>query len=383
MAQLSKLRFADCKLETCTTSERAKRSRYMEWAKTRSTARFNLATSGIPNVPMSEFPLAVEDLEITIAKGGYGYEPLLQCIAKHTGAPRECIVTTIGTSLANHLAMAAVLSPGDEVLIEEPAYGPLLDVARYLGATVKRFARRFENGFAVDPEEVARAISDRTRLIVLTNFHNPSGSLIPVETLRAIGDSARRVGARVLVDEVYLEMLFDGGAPYAFPLAEAVDNPFIVTSSLTKAYGLSGLRCGWVLAAPDVAERIWKLHDLFGSVVPHTAERMSVMAFAHLAQFRDRAAALIGANRPLLDAFLDTHDGLECFRPPFGGVVFPRLRNGDVDEFLQVLRDKYETTLVPGHFFEMPQHFRLGISCDTVTLRAGLERMSEALQMFR
>ncbi|MEP6821655.1 MAG: pyridoxal phosphate-dependent aminotransferase [Chthoniobacterales bacterium] len=364
-------------------SDRNMRSRYMEWAKTRSTARFNLATSGIPNVPMSEFPLAVEDLEITIVNGGYGYEPLLQRIAKHTGAPRECIVTTIGTSLANHLAMAAVLDPGDEVFIEEPAYGPLLDVAHYLGANVKRFTRRFESGFAVDPDEVERALTDRTRLIVLTNFHNPSGSLIPVETLRAIGESARGVGARVLVDEVYLEMLFDGGAPYAFPLAEAVDNPFIVTSSLTKAYGLSGLRCGWILAAPDLAERIWKLQDLFGSVVPHTAERMSVMAFDHLAQFRDRAARLISVNRPLLDAFLDARDELECFRPPFGGVVFPRVRNGEADEFLQLLRDKYETSLVPGHFFEMPQHCRLGISCDTPILRAGLERVSEALRVFR
>lgn len=366
-------------------SERSMRSRYMEWAKTRSTARFNLATSGVPSVPLSEFPLAVEELEITIAKGGYGYEPLLQRIARHTGAPRECIVTTIGTSLANHLAMAAVLAPGDEVLIEEPAYGPLLDVAGYLGAKVTRFVRRFEDGFAVNPEEVTRALTARTRLVVLTNFHNPSGSLIPVETLRAIGQSAQRVGARVLVDEVYLEMIFEDEAPYAFPLGDsAEDNPFIVTSSLTKAYGLSGLRCGWILAAPDLAERIWKLHDLFGSVVPHMAERMSVMAFDHLARFRAGAAALIRTNRPLLDGFLEAQsDALECFRPPFGGIVFPRLRRGEMDEFLQLLREKYETTLVPGHFFEMPQHFRLGITCDTEILRAGLERVGDALRSYR
>ena len=110
--------------------------------------------------------------------------------------------------MANHLAMAAVLSPGDEVLLEEPTYGLLLDVAQYLGASVRRVPRRFENGFALDPAEVMRALTPRTRLIVLTNFHNPSGALIPVETLRAIGESALRVGARVLVDEVYLEMLF-------------------------------------------------------------------------------------------------------------------------------------------------------------------------------
>ena len=359
-----------------------KRSDYMEWAKMRSTARFNLATSGIVNVPLSEFPLQVEDLEITIGKGGYGYEPLRQRLARHTGALEECIVTATGTSMANHLAMAAVLAPGDEVLMEQPTYGLLLDLAHYLGANVKRFQRRCENGFAIDPEEVARAITPWTRLIVLTNFHNPSGSLIPMETLRAIGESARRVGARVLVDEVYLEMLFEGGAPFAFPLAEPAENPFLVTSSLTKAYGLSGLRCGWILAAPDLAQRIWRLNDLFGSVAPHTAERMSVMAFDHLPQFRDRAAALIAANRPLLDAFLDSHDEIECFRPPFGGIVFPRLRNGDVGAFLKLLREKYETTAVPGHFFEMPEHFRLGFCGETANVRAGLERLSEALDEF-
>ncbi len=361
-------------------SERKMRSSYMEWAKTRSSAPFNLATSGIPNLPMSEFPLALEELEITTVKGGYGYEPLLERIARHTGAPRECVVSTIGTSLANHLAMAAVLSPGDEVLIEEPAYGPILDVAGYLGAKVTRFTRRFENGFAVDPADVASALTDQTRLIVLTNFHNPSGSLIPVETLRAIGESAQRFGARVLVDEVYLEMLFEGGAPYAFPLAEAAGNPFIATSSLTKAYGLSGLRCGWILAAPELAERIWKLHDLFGSVVPHTAERMSVMAFDHLAQFRARAAELLATNRPILQSFLAAHEELEYFWPPYGGIVFPRLREGRTDAFLEVLRDKYETSLVPGHFFERPEHFRLGVTCDTQTLTDGLDRVDSALK---
>ena len=129
------------------TSWREKTSRYMEWAKTRSSAPFNLATSGLTSVPMAEFPLRVEELEIT--GGGYGYGPLLERIARQTGAPVECIVTAEGTSMANHLAMAALLEPGDEVLIEQPTYGLLLDVANYLGARVKRIARTFENNFDI------------------------------------------------------------------------------------------------------------------------------------------------------------------------------------------------------------------------------------------
>jgi aspartate/methionine/tyrosine aminotransferase len=367
-------------------SERTKRSVYMEWAKTRSHARFNLATSGLSSVPLSEFPVRLETLEITAA-GAYGYGPLQQRLARHNGVPEECVVAATGTSMANHLAMAAVLEPGDEVLIEQPVYGPLLDVAEYLGARVKRIPRRFEAGFALEPAEIEKAVTGETRLIVLSNLHNPSGALIPATTLGAIGEMARPVGARVLVDEVYLEMLFDSSGPRSFPIgqriASAADNPFIVTSSLTKVYGLSGLRCGWVLASPALAKRMWLLNDLFGAVAAHAAERMSVIAFDHLEQFRERSRALLAINRAVMESFLDSRNDLECFRPPAGTVFFPRLNHGDPLAFLNLLRERYETTVVPGAFFEMPQHFRIGIGGETGGLRAGLERLSAALDDFR
>ena len=355
-----------------------KRSRYMEWAKTCSAARFNLATSGLTSVSLTEFPLRMEELEITGGGYGYGYGPLLERIARHTGAPAECIVTAEGTSMANHLAMAALLEPGDEVVIEEPTYGLLLDVAHYLGARVKRIARTFENNFDIALPEMEEAITPGTRLVVLTNLHNPTGALIPLETLRSIGEMAQRVGARVLVDEVYLEMLFDAAPSPAFSLGET----FVVTSSLTKAYGLSGLRCGWILAAPELARRIRLLDDLFAATAAHSAERMSVMAFDHLPWFRQRARALLTTNRALLDAFLDSRADLESFRPPAGTVFFPRLPKGDTEAFFKLLREKYETSVVPGAFFESPRHFRLGIGGETAPLRDGLERLGAALDEF-
>ena len=357
-------------------SKERKRSPYMEWAKLSSSARFNLATSGLTSVPMAEFPLRVQELEVT--GGGYGYGPLLERIARHTGAPVECIVTAEGTSMANHLALAALLGPGDEVVVEEPTYGLLLDVAHYLGAQVRRVPRRFEEDFAVSLGEMERAITPGTRLVVLTNLHNPTGALIPIETMHAIGEIAEQVGARVLVDEVYLEMLFDSTPPSSFSLGET----FVVTNSLTKTYGLSGLRCGWILAAPELTRRIWRLNDLFAATAAHPAERMSVMAFDHLTQFRERARALLTANRALLDAFLDARADLECVRPPAGSVVFPRLSRGEPEKFFTLLREKYETSVVPGAFFESPQHFRLGIGGDTVTLKEGLARLAAALDEF-
>lgn len=364
---------------------RTKRSDYMEWAKTRSQARFNLATSGLTNVPLTEFPLSVADLEVTSTEG-YSYKPLLERLAHHTGTPEECIVTAAGTSMANHLAMAAVLNPGDEVVIEQPTYGLLVDVANYLGANLKRLRRRFETGFPIELAEIETTVTEKTRLLVLSNLHNPSSALIPAETLEAIGKIAQRTGTHVLVDEVYLEMLFDGEAPFCFPIGQkltnARSNPFIVTGSLTKAYGLSGLRCGWILASPDLARRMWLLNDLFAASAAHMAERMSVMAFDHLAQFRRHADQLLQTNRSLLDAFLDSRRDLECFRPGAGSVVFPRLTRGDPAAFFTLLREKYETTVVPGKFFEMPEHFRLGIGGNTEELRGGLERLAAALDEF-
>ena len=123
------------------SSASTKRSLYMEWAKTRSHAKYNLSTSGLIGVPRTEFPLQLDELEIT-APGNYGYAPLQRLLAEHTGVPEPCVVAAAGTSMANHLAMAAVVDPGDEVLIEQPVYGPLLDVANYLGSRVKRLPRR-------------------------------------------------------------------------------------------------------------------------------------------------------------------------------------------------------------------------------------------------
>lgn len=359
------------------TVPETKRSRYMEWAKTCSAARFNLATSGLTSITTAEFPLRLEDVEVN-GPGGYGYAPLLERIARHTAAPTACIVTAAGTSMANHLALATLLSPGDEVVIEEPAYGPLLDVADYLGAQVRRVPRKLEDGFAISLGEMEAALTPATRLVVLTNLHNPSGALLPAETLRAIGESAGRVGALVLVDEAYLGMVFDPPERSCFSLGKN----FIVTNSLTKTYGLSSLRCGWILAAPDLARRMWLMNDLFAATPAHPAERLALVAFDQLTQFRDRARRLLETNRRLLDAFLDSQTDLEVFRPAAGTVVFPRLTKGEPAKFFRKLRDDYETSVVPGEFFGRPRHFRVGIGGETEMLRGGLERLGAALDDF-
>lgn len=345
----------------------------MYWAKTDSQAKFNLATSGLPNLRLRDLRVSLDDLEIT--DGGYGYEPLKRAIGARYRVGIDSIVTAAGTTFANHLAMAALIKPGDEVLFEHPTYEPMLSAALYLGADVKRFAREFEDDFRISVDQIQRQVSSRTRLLVFTNLHNPSSVLTPHNVLMEVGEIARRAGARVLVDEVYIETLFAAAPRTAFHLGPE----FVMTSSLTKAFGLSGLRCGWIFAEPKLATRMWLLNDLFAATSVHAGERLSVVALNQIDEIGSRAKALLDRNRKLLNEFLDSRNDLEAVRPEFGTVVFPRVLRGTADELCQLLREKYETSVVPGRFFEMPAHFRVGIAGESEVLKAGLERLSAAL----
>jgi aspartate/methionine/tyrosine aminotransferase len=345
----------------------------MHWAKTQSRARFNLATSGVGSFPLAKLP-HVPALEIN-GDSTYGYAPLQQAIARKCGVDPDCVVAAAGTSMANHLVMAALIDPGDEVLIEHPAYELLVSAALFLGARVKRFARAAENGFALDPAAVRAALTPRTRLIVITNLHNPSSVLAPDSTLREVGDLARSVGAHVLVDEVYLDAVYENTPRTSYHLGPE----FIVTNSLTKVYGLSGLRCGWILAQPDLARAMWRLNDLFGSIPAHPAELLSVAAFENLDLIRKRARKVVEGDRVLLGEFLRRQPAVSAPRTAWGTTAFLQLHGADVEPLLARLRTDYETTAVPGRFFEMPDRFRIGMGVNTEMFGEGLRRLDLAL----
>ena len=347
----------------------------MHWAKTRPKVKYDLALSGILNLPFRELEIDANQLDLH-GNNAYGYGPLLDALARHCHVPTENVITISGgTSMANHLAMAALLEHGDEVLIEQPTYDPLLAVANYLRANIKRFPRRFEDEFKIDIEELTKQITARTRLIVLTNLHNPSSALVDEATLRKIGKLAGKVGARVLVDEVYLEAMFENA-----PSSSVLLGPeFVATSSLTKGYGLSGLRCGWILAEPQLAEKIRRLDDIFGASAPNVMERLSVIAAAQLPKIAARAEALLETNRRTLHEFFAAHDDVDAVKTDFGTTSFPRLRNVNADQLCELLLTKYDTAVVPGRFFESPQHIRIGMCCEPESFDAGIERLGKAL----
>ena len=354
---------------------RHRHSDYMEWAKTQSRARFNLATSGVGPFPLREMPFDFSTLEIN-GDNTYGYAPLKNAIARKHAVDPDCIFTTEGTSMANYLALAALLEPGDEVLIEQPVYGLLLDTARYIGAGIQRFARTEESGWALDPAQVRRALSPKTKLIVVTNLHNPTSVLTPDSSLREIADLAGSVGATLLVDEVYLDAVYENTPRTSFHLGGNI----VVTSSLTKVYGVSGLRCGWILAQPDLIRAIWQLNNLVAASAAHPAEIISAAAFEYLDILRDRARQVVDADRAALQTFLDAQPKVSAVRTEFGTTSFLRLKAGGADGFLTRLRAEYETSAVPGRFFEMPDHVRIGMGVDHDMFVEGLRRFGQALE---
>jgi hypothetical protein len=349
-------------------------SDYMHWAKFKRPVRYALTTSEVPHFRMDRLPIGIADLDLDGASHPR-YAPLRERIAARYGVSTEQIVAADGTSMANFLAMAALISPGDEVLIERPTYEPLLGAASFLGATIKRFERKASEAFRLDVADIEAMLSPATCLIVVTNLHNPSGALAAEADLRALGELAARVGARVLVDEVYL----DAAVPTRRS-AVHLGLEFVITNSLTKVYGLSGLRCGWILAEPELAERMWRLNDLFGVNQAHPAERLACIAFDRLDEVIGDTPAMLERNRRLFNSFVGSVGELECMPTEHGITAFPRWSGGDTQRLDDHLRAHYDTSVVPGRWFELPDHFRVGFGLPTEDFEKGLSRLANALR---
>lgn len=346
---------------------------YMEWAKTRPAPEFDLAGSNILACSLDDLPGACAAVDLQGANDN-GYRPLMEAIAARYGVDPDRVTTASGTSGANFLVFAALLEPEDDVLVERPGYDPLLGAARMCGARTVRFDRVFEDGYALDPERVRRSMTPRTRLIVVTTPHNPTGVLAAQAALEEIGRIAASAGAHVLVDEVYHDLTGDASPP-----AAALGDVFITTNSLTKSYGLSSLRAGWIIAAPEVTYRVRRARDVVDGTGSIVAERLATLAFEHLDRLTDRARTLLARNKAMADGFLNSRREL-AWVPSAGTIVFPRIKGvEDATPFADRLMREYRTAVGPGAFFDAPAHFRVGYGGDTGKIRAGLDRLASAL----
>jgi aspartate/methionine/tyrosine aminotransferase len=352
------------------------RAEYLLWAKRRPHPAHDLGRSDVVGCTLADLPGARDALELT-GRNDDGWEPLVEAVAARYGVRTDQVATATGTSGANFLVCAALLRPGDDVLVERPAYDPLLAVPALLGANVVRFERRFEEGFRLDLDRVAAALTPRTRLIVVTNPHNPTGVASGADEMRALGDLAERHGCYVLADEVYLDAMPGPARPSAATLSPSI----VTTSSLTKAYGLAGLRCGWALADKLLCEEIRRARDLVDGTGSVLAERTAAIAFDRLSELAARARAILAPNFERFEAFMASQPTLEWVVPAGGTVAFPRLRAMvSADAFADVLLRDFDTAVVPGRFFEAPAHVRVALGIPEEVLDRGLRAIDRALR---
>lgn len=357
------------------TGARPLSSSHLEWSKAHGNVKYNLAVSGVTPCDVSLLSPSADDFTM-VADNEYGWQPLLDRIAGRYAVSADAVVLAHGTSMANHLAFAAILEPGDQVLLESPGYDPLRVVPEYLQCDVRTFERREEDRYRLDIDRIERALTQRTKLLVATNLHNPSGVLAARGELESLAQLADTYGIHILMDEVYLEWVHGLAEPRS---AINISPRFVTTRSLTKVYGLAALRAGWILAEPALARRMRMLNGLFTNSMAHPTERLAARALDAADSLLSAGRERVSRNAELVTRFVEDNERLSWVRPDAGTVGFVRLDTGDVDRLIDAMLAEYDTLVVPGRFFGAPDHFRLGFGMDEARLIEGLRRLGLAL----
>ncbi len=349
---------------------------YMEWHKTKPESGIDLCRSGITPRGLEDLDLQWSDLELS-GSDFYGYLPLITAISQRFETGEEHIVSTLGASQGLFLLCAALLSPGDRVVIESPAYEPIVAVPEAFETEIFRFERRYEEEWTVNLDQFESSIPDGTRMIVMTNLQNPTGVSVSDEDIEKLADIAASKGAWLCIDEVYREFMDDLNGTTAFGVADNI----LVASSLGKVYGLGDLRCGWVMAPPDMAERMRRIIDYVNVEGIFIGEKIAALAFGQLEILKEKDRAHVEHNRALMKDFMASEsDRLSWVEPDAGVTCFPRLETGETgDDLAERLLLEHDTAITPGSFFGAPENVRIGFGGSSEYLSLGLEKISDAL----
>lgn len=349
---------------------------YLRWAmKFYGRVEYDLASSGMAAAPLSALG-AVPPLDAPNA-----WFDLRARIAAYNAVPESDVLPALGTTHALWTAYAALLSPGDEALVERPTYEPMYRIPEGLGAHVTWFDRPAREGFALDPDSIARAITPRTKVVALTNLHNPGGVRAPDEAIVAIAKAAARHGAHVLVDEVYapFDAMCDAAGIWRASARVLAPN-VIAVSSLTKAYGLGAHRIGWVLGPADVVARAEDAQMSNLGHLPFSWANLGVAAFENLPALAARARALLGEKRERVASWVESRPHLVWSAPQeglFGFAIDPR--RGDLTEAIERAARDVGVLVAPGSFFGVPNGFRLAWSIEGDYLDEGLRRLANVV----
>jgi aspartate/methionine/tyrosine aminotransferase len=344
--------------------------------------RNNLSESSVTDRTLSGLGLTLPDLTLLYAEHRGNAELRAAIAADGAGLAADDVLITTGAAGALFIVSTSLLGPGNNLVVVRPNYATNLETPRAIGCSITFVDLKFENGFQIDFGELTAAITPKTRLISVTCPHNPTGAMFSRTDLDRLVALAKSHGCYLLVDETYRDLTFGE----KLPLAAALDPCAISVSSLSKAYGVPGIRLGWLIA------RDARLKEIFLAAKEQISICGSVIdEWIALEILRKRKNMLAGImadmvkRRDLVLQWLAEEELLE-YVPPAGGVVcFPRMRalpKGGTDAFYKRLLQEQGTYVGPGHWFERPDtYFRLGFGWPAFDrLEAGLAGLSRALR---
>jgi aspartate/methionine/tyrosine aminotransferase len=356
-------------------------------SKWENVVEYNLSESGVH--PLSA-PDLVNDpaiLEKVLATPLHypqanGIPELRENIAAlYPGATPDNVLVTVGSIEANFIALQTLVAPGEEIVVMLPNYMQIWGAAQNLGMRVRTFYLREDLGWAPDLDELNEVISEKTRLIAVCNPDNPTGHILADADMAAIVDAAERVGAWLLADEVYsgAERLTNTETPSFWGQYDKV----LAVNSLSKAYGLPGLRLGWVVAPLETVEKIWARHDYIAISAPMLSHKLAAIALSPEVRPRllQRTRDYIRRGYPILDAWLENHEATFSLVPPEAAAIAYVRYHLDVNstELVERLVREKSVLIVPGDHFGMDHYLRISFGLPEDYVRPGLDRIHELI----
>jgi aspartate/methionine/tyrosine aminotransferase len=347
--------------------------------------RNNLSESSITDQTLSDIGVSIPDIKLLY--GEHRGDPALRKLVadQEPGLTADHVLMTAGAAGALFLISTTLLSEKDHLVVVRPNYATNIETPRAIGCEISYIDLKFENGFAIDLQQVEAALRPNTRTISVTCPHNPTGTILARADLDRLIAMAERHGCTLLVDETYRDLSYGAKLPSAASLSKRA----ISVASLSKAYGIPGIRVGWLITQ-DAAlyERLLAAKEqiaICGSVLD---EAVALQMLQSRDAFLGRVLPEMRVRLDIVQEWIDREPLVDWVRPSGGVVGFPRLNvpaSFDADAFYKTLLDEHGTYVGPGHWFEMPKtFFRVGFGWPTVAeLRSGLQGISSALTPYR
>ena len=353
-----------------------------DWfAKYELQCRINISESGVLPIDFSWFDVDIGDLRLHYSHM-LGDLELRKLIARdYPGLSPDHILVTTGCIEANFVAFASLVQPGDHVIVEHPNYQQLYEVPRALGGKVDLLRLRYEDNFKLNVDALNEMITPKTKLVVISHPHNPTGSVITLETLKDIVEIVEDNNLYLLSDEIYRELSF---THKPLPPAATLSDRAVSNASISKLHGLPGLRIGWMAADEtiiDVAKEIRSYTTICNSTL---SEYLSKLAFERKKELVARAEKIATTNLGVMEGWIESREDVDWIPPEGGLVTFPRFyRDVASTELCTLLAEKYKVFVVPSKCFDVEDHFRIGFGWSADELRRGLEFVSKALDSFK